>query len=380
MNHASSRIDWDTDVIKHYVRRQAWLPAALAQIEASRRSGRQPKYLTFCAANAIDVFLFLKEGVISRDQRTDVVQDTYFCEKRDEEFNEISQLIGAHEQGFLGDFKEIVLYEDDDETRCLDYDDPSQRFSRSIRNRLDTRKKQQRLRSVAPFDVMNLDICGTFFPPTGGIQSPMIRSIRTMLEWQTESATDDKHSLDSFTVFVTAHMESGRVNPEAMCTLVRMIETNRDAYAGFSEELLKRFGTIDAREIAGANFEGFYSIALPKVIISEAFDRGWHGETAFSGLYRRTRESPDGRPSSVYSMLTWVGRFNRIEPSESPLGRADSQINRLYAEAIREITREPEDVEVAASKVHEEIRADLNSVVSYRDEFHEALKSKPSTA
>ena len=376
MNHARTRIDWDADVSKHYVRRRAWLPAALAQVEASRRSGRQPKYLTFCAANAIDVFLFLKEGVISRDRHTDVVQDTYFCERYDEEFNEISQLIGAHEQGFLGDFKDIVLYQDDEETRCLDYDDATQRFSRSVRGRLDTRKKQRRLKNLAPFDLLNLDICGTFFPPSTGVQSPMLRSIRTLLEWQTESATEEGESIDSFTVFVTAHMESGRVNADAMCTLVRMIETNRDAYAGFSEKLLQRFGTQDPGQIADGNFEGFYGVALPKVIISDAFNRGWRAETEFSGWYRRNRELPDGQVGSTYSMLTWVGRFRRMECSGADLGRVDSQVDRLYAAAIREVTKEPEDVDLAVRSVEEEMRADLKTVVEFREEYHAGLRGR----
>ena len=101
MNGSSTRIDWDEDVVKHYVRQQAWLPAAREQMEASRQSGREPKYLTFCAANAIDVFLFLKEGLLKRDSETDIILNTYFCERRAEEFNEISNMIGAHDQGFL---------------------------------------------------------------------------------------------------------------------------------------------------------------------------------------------------------------------------------------------------------------------------------------
>ena len=86
MSRPRTRLDWDKDIIKHYVRHRAWLPAALAQAEASRQAGRTPKYLTFCAANAIDVFLFLKEGLLSRDPHTDVIFGTYFCEKDPQEF------------------------------------------------------------------------------------------------------------------------------------------------------------------------------------------------------------------------------------------------------------------------------------------------------
>ena len=117
MSVATTKLDWDSDVVKHYVRRQAWLPAAVAQAHACKSSGREPRYFTFCASDAIDVFLFLREGVLTRDPNTDRILNTYFCEKDEEEFNAISQLIGAHEQGFLGDFQDMILYEDDAKTR-----------------------------------------------------------------------------------------------------------------------------------------------------------------------------------------------------------------------------------------------------------------------
>lgn len=373
MNLSRTRLDWDVDVTKHYVRREAWLPAAIEQVEASRQSGREPKYLTFCAANAIDVFLFLKEGVISRDEQTDVVQNTYFCEKFPEEFNEISQLIGAHEQGFLGDFNDIVLFEDDEDTQGLDYDDTAQLYPRDLRRRLDTKKKHQRFRNAGPFDVLNLDIFGTFFPPRGGVESPMLRSIRTLLEIQSASSVDDDPGVDSFTLFLTAHMEPGRVNEDAMRELVQMVESNGDTYAGFAQELSERFGTDVAKEIAENDFEGFYCVALPKVIVSEAFNRGWRTEVKFAGKHRRVRSTSSGELTSTYAMLSWVGRFDRFELDESRLGR---RTERQYAQSILELIEEPEDVDSAVSKVKDEVEADLSSVVCLRNRHQSDIRSR----
>ena len=70
---ATTKLDWDKDVVKHYVRRFGWLPAASAQFAASIDANRDPKYFTFCASNALDVFLLLNEGVLRRDPKTDVV-------------------------------------------------------------------------------------------------------------------------------------------------------------------------------------------------------------------------------------------------------------------------------------------------------------------
>ena len=165
MSAENQKIDWDRDVVKHYIRRYAWLPAAQQQFEASLLAGRKPNYLTFCASNAVDVFLFLREGVLVRDPQTDVVLNTYFCEKEPSEFNEISKMIGAFEQGFLGNFEDMILFEDDDTTRGKDIRDTARRFNgRRLRERLNTKERHRVFRGVSPFDLINLDVCGAFFP------------------------------------------------------------------------------------------------------------------------------------------------------------------------------------------------------------------------
>ena len=368
MNLARTRLDWSTDVIKHYVRRQAWLPAALDQVEASRNSGREPKYLTFCAAEAIDVFLFLKEGVLTRNPETDRVLNTYFCEQNEQDFNEISQLIGAHDQGFFGDFKDMMLFEDDEQTQDLKYDDVSRRYSPELRRRLSMKMRHERFKSLVPFDVINLDVYGTFFPPKTGVLSPMLRSIRTLLDWQTEPAQGDM-GLDSFTVFLTAHVECGRINDKAMKELVRMVETNQRAYVGFASALKQRFGTNDLDNIATDDFLNFYCIALPKLIVSEAFQRGWQARARFSGRYQRVRETSAGATSTKYSMLAWVGRFYRHRPEQLKLGLTQAPSVRDYAQLIGELTDEPEDVDLATSRVREETEADLERIVSFRDDY-----------
>ena len=53
------RINFETDSLKHYVRRYGWLTAAKQQKSAiGNRSKTIPlRYFTFCAAEAIDVFM-----------------------------------------------------------------------------------------------------------------------------------------------------------------------------------------------------------------------------------------------------------------------------------------------------------------------------------
>ena len=203
----------------------------------------------------------------------------------------------------------------------------------------------------------------------------MLRSIRTLIDWQTTPPAGDGLEIDSFTMFLTAHMESGKVNEDAMRELIQMVESNRDIYAGFSQELSGRFGTDDAIEVAEKDFEGFYCAALPKVIISEAFVRGWRTEIKFAGKHQRIRSTPSGEPPSTYAMLTWVGRFDRSGSTEGQLGRSNE---RLYAQSILEVINEPEDVDLAASKVKDEVEADLNSVVCFRNRHQNEVRSRQS--
>ena len=371
---ATTELDWNSDVVKHYVRRNAWLPAARAQARAARITGREPKYLTFCAAQAIDVFLFLKEGVLKRDPKTDVVLNTYFCEKDETDFNEISRLIGAHERGFFGDFQDLILFEDDENTRGLDYDDISMRYDANVRKRLSIKKRHEHLKSAFPFDVANLDVYGTFFPPLTGVLSPMLRSVRTFLDWQTDAAVKDE-KFDSFSIFLTSHVEDGKVSSAAQEQMIEMIEKNSATFSGFSQALNERFGTDDAATIANAEFNAFYCIALPKVVVSEAFNRGWSVTTDFAGQYRRMRNYPNTADGTSYAMLAWVGRFDRLQPEQLELGLAGVESNLEYAHVINELTRTTLDIDKALCTDLRDTTSDLDQVVTYREEFLNGILS-----
>ena len=369
MTSENRKLDWDRDVVKHYVRRHAWLPAVQDQIQTSIDAGRSPKYLTFCASNAIDVFLFLREKVLRRDPETDVVLDTYFCEKEPTEFNEITRLIGAADQGFLGNFEEMILFEDDGLTMGNDIRDTTKRHRGPvIRRRLNIKERHRQLKAAAPFDVVNLDICGTFFPPKSGEESPMFRSLQTLLDWHTEASGNDQ-TFKSFTLFLTTHMEASIISQEALTHMKGLIDENQSEHPDFGNELCARFGTTDVDEIATDRFVEFYCMALPKLVIGLAHERGWSTEIKFSGRYRRVRESTN----DTYWMLSWVGKFERFSPAQLELGCEYSRVD--YAQLINETTQEPKDINDRANETRDSIKADLADVVSFRDQHHGNVRS-----
>ena len=272
-------------------------------------------------------------------------------------------------------FQDIILFEDDDRTRGLDINDTERRFPIEVRKLLNVKERHQRFTASMPFDVINLDVYGAFFPPAGGATSPMVRSIRKLLDLQS-AAADGCDNFRSFTLFLTAHVEIGKVNDQAFEKLVKMVEGNRDTHSGFAHALNSRFGTTDVLEIADDDFNGFYCLSLPKLIVRESFDRGWGVEPKFSGLYTRQRTTSGGDPSQGYAMLAWVGKFERRVPSPRPEDSPSTPSDPEYFELITRVTDEPEDIDKAAILHVDEIRADLEQVVDLRDSYQDQVRGR----
>ena len=165
-----SNINFETDTLKHYVRRCGWLTAAKDQKYAiSRRSKRIPlRYFTFCAAGAIDVFMLVREGILERSEQTGRLESVYFCEQDVNQFGIIADLIGSPENGFRDSFEKIVLFKEDEETegKTLEGElEEDRRYKREVREKLRYKDEHYRLRKAFPFDIINLDVCGVMFPP-----------------------------------------------------------------------------------------------------------------------------------------------------------------------------------------------------------------------
>lgn len=158
-----SRIDYDTDLPKHYVRMKGWLPATR---ERARRARSAPlRYFTFCAAQAVDIFMLESEGILRRDQAGRLAE-IYFCESDAPSFEAITDSVQSREPGFRGKFEEIVLFHETDKTLGRTYEEPGpERISPELRRQLWLKDLHNRLIDAFPFDVINLDAAGPLLPP-----------------------------------------------------------------------------------------------------------------------------------------------------------------------------------------------------------------------
>ena len=165
------------------------LTAARQQKQAiKRRSKKIPlRYFTFCAKNAIDIFMLEREGILKRSEETGPMEGVYFCEKKERDFEKIEKLIGLPQRGFRGSFEDIVLFKDDEKTEGKKLEDELESdgyYTPDIREKLRYKETHHRLREAFPFDIINLDVSDVMFPTGKEMIGPLLESIIRILEWQ----------------------------------------------------------------------------------------------------------------------------------------------------------------------------------------------------
>jgi hypothetical protein len=102
-----SNINYRNDIPKHYVRKYGWLPACQLQARVIKnRIKKNPlRYFTFCAADAIDVFMLARKGILKMSDQTGRIEGVFFCEKDEQAFGKIAALIGSLNKGSRANLK-----------------------------------------------------------------------------------------------------------------------------------------------------------------------------------------------------------------------------------------------------------------------------------
>lgn len=374
----TERFDYDTDIPKHFVRYDGWLQAcrdqyALSQAEIHSRARKLPlNYFTFCASNAIDVFMLEKDGLLTRDDDLGKLNHVYFCEKEDSEFEQINNLIRSEEAGFQGDFKKIVLFEDDDDTRGRDELDPREKVpSKTVRDKFRYKRLNRRFRRLFPLDVINLDPHGVFFPPRENAYSSMLQAIEKIFGLQGNRHPEDEHLCTAFTLMLTTHLDETMYNSGAVDNLKQIARLNIESYPAFSVAFNSKFGHVDPFSLSHSDFPRFFSITMPKLISEIARRHGWFGHRHRIYIYARpARLAP-------YSMMSSVCRYERIKPTTDVLPTLfqpppDPIIRRYVDEMVAVAANQPIDINQWIDEdagYANAVKADLESIVQFRQAF-----------
>lgn len=359
-------INFETDVLKHYVRKHGWIKASRHQKQAIRnRSKKIPlRYFTFCAAEAIDVFMLVHEGIISRSNETGRLEGVYFCEENESKFGIISELIGSPEQGFQGEFQKIVLFNDTPETVDKKMSDENF-YSEEIRRILRIKDANERLINAFPFDIINLDVCGVMFPPKSGVFAPILESIVKMLEWQTKSQFSvSGNECKNFTLFLTTHVDKSNTNNDAIHQLRNKVEDNIKANFNFQKAFEEKFGHDNVEKLTEMDYPTFLSIGLPKYIIHEAlFTLGWKVTCGPTFLYSREYKREKGQ----YQIMHTISHFERIPNFNESLDKPSTidyfnSVTQLVKDTPIHVEKKVENPDICA-----ELTDDLKQIRDLRD-------------
>ena len=369
MNH----INFETDLLKHYVRRYGWLPASQQQRQTVRKRLKKIplRYFTFCASEAIDVFMLEREGILKRSEKTGRLEGVYFCEEDSHSFGKISDLIGSPEQGFQGKFEEIVLFEDSEETIGKTLVDENF-YVPEIREKLICKDAHCRLREAFPFDIINLDVFGVMFPPRKGVITPLLESILKILDWQTTSSFSIKdHPCNQFTLFLTSHIDRALTDETAIGQLANRVRENIRTNGDFRITFAKRYGHAQVDQLVDENFAEFFCVALPKFMIQEVlFKLGWTVTSGPTYLYNRDDKWDEKKQ---YQIMHAVSVYKRIPDFQQRLdhpgpGEYIETVTKLVKDGVQSV-----DEAIKNSDITRELAEDLKHIVELRNQHQKPI-------
>ncbi|MGB4973184.1 MAG: hypothetical protein WBO32_11040 [Cyclobacteriaceae bacterium] len=364
----SKKLNYNTDIVKHYVRHFAWKePYRIIknhvekEVLAKQRSERC-KYLTFCAVQAIDIFMLELEKYIFRDAQTNRLTNVFFCENDEESFEIIKKMIGSEGQGFFGDFKDIVLQ--NLEAQLLETTDPfDEPSSVEGREKLRLREVKKSLLKVFPFDVINLDFYGNFFPNYQMRFSDSCQTYREVLKLQKIS---DEYICKRFLIYLTVYTPiiENQINIDAFQQLKLTLFQNM-GYKKFRNAFASKFG-IDSPD----NLDVYLKFILgftKQILFKESYSIGWQPKIKDIFCYDRAKPVS----GENYKMTTFVIEYKRNIGLETLdfSGAVPKLIEEDYLNQLEEIiTNMPhfvpieEDIPIA-------IKDDLVQVVNFRNDF-----------
>lgn len=341
--------------LKHFVRTDAWLPLSKRHLQAIRQ-GRKPKhtrrlrYFTFCAVGAIDVLMLDVTKVIrwSSNRQFDTV---FFFTRSDEAIGETRKNIpGAI--GFPGSFVDVILTPDAGEDLGLGLtglespqDLPDTRKTREEMLRLRTRRD---FRRSFPFDVINLDLEGYLFKPAEKIPGDLINALRKVFEWQQRPLVipgRPEERLETFGLMFTTKLGPRSLSREFLGMLRDGLEQNLNDDAELRQSLVRRTGVEQIATLLEGNFEAFFKLAAPKIIVQALMETDWYVDPAHGITLYEFERRPEG--AEAYRMLHLVMDVRRQDPPRDarPPGLLIAPTARqAYPQVVRDLFERPEKV------------------------------------
>jgi hypothetical protein len=280
---------YEDDLLKHHVRTEAWLPVCKKRLEKIRQNCppkklRRLKYFTFTAVGAIDV-LMLDVARIIRPSKEGFFDTVYFFDKTNDRVIETRKRIpGAI--GFPSEFVELILLNDPEEYSMVAGPNPlnapqDQRDESAVRNSQTQLAQRQNFIKCFPFDVINLDLEEFLFKPKDPLPGKMVNAFRKLFAWQQiplSSPSAPHQVLEGFSLMFTTQIGPKNVGNDYLNMLCDRLETNINADEGLKSLLIKKTGYHNAKILQKKDFDTFFKLAVPKLLMNILMEEDWYIE------------------------------------------------------------------------------------------------------
>jgi hypothetical protein len=379
---ANGVFKYEDDLLKHFIRRTAWLPLCRERLAAVRAGARRPKdqrrlrYFTFCAVGAIDVLMLDVANVIR--QSSDGRFDTVFFFDRSPEYVVETQKRIPGAIGFPGDFTSVVLAEDPDEDTVIDSEAPLEpaRNSQDVREtRLNQLLVSQRRDFIQnfPFDVINLDLEEFLLKPNDEFPGRVIRALRNIFKWQKRPLNiphGPSQSLKGFSLMFTTQIGPPNLTDEYLGMLRDRLSDNLASDGELPNIMVRRAGSDDPILLQQRQFETFFKLGMPKVLASILMDADWYVDTEHGlRVYEIERAFDDGSYKMLHLVMD-VKRHNPPEDRRAP-GVQSAEAQQAYRTLVRQVFSTPETV-VSVDTIDEAaLQADLDLIKARRKKYYD---------
>jgi len=294
--------------IKHAARHRLWLPEARS---LKKQRGGFLRYFTLPGKWAYDVFFMEQNEIIARTRRG--FPHVRFCDNNPNFYATAKWLLG-NTVGIQSNFETAVLQD------------------------------RQEFWDGFPYDIYNLDFCGTCFPND---QPPFSDTFRAITKIIQEHA---RARCFPFLVFLTMKALPEETNAQACQELMDNIEANRVEPA-FTQAFAAAIP--DTAKFVKENFCDFITLSIPKLLCFLARDR-CNIDVRQRAKYRRVTDHGD-----AYFIAKFVFRFD-VRPQ-----RSLRIANANYIENILKIVQLDGIVTIDNRSITDEIRKSLAKIKAH---------------
>jgi hypothetical protein len=314
------------DPQKHYVRVYGWVAVALRRLQkVGKHREFGLRYMTLCGQDAIDIFLFKREGLIRDDGRG--FPSVYYIENYYNSFAKARFFLGRT-PGKMISFEDLV-----------------------------NQGWFERLIGEQPFDVINLDFSGSCFPKTDHPFSRTLRAINRIIELQRGNDYD---------LFVTFKALRSMENSDAINELAANMAQNFLKYPEVEEAFERYFPTLNPTQLSEADYGRFLLVTFPKIVFGFGANNGFNVSCNMKFVYERR---PAGKPS--YQIVKFLFSFAKIvAESFSKESRLHQTSTVAYdASVVQDLNIAPIDVDQRISdetSLEKTLESDLRTVLALR--------------